>query len=140
MDKLPLNVVDIGVVGVILISALLAFSRGLVREVLSIGAWVLAALATIYGLPHLDPPSRAELHHPRPWSPRSSTGIDDLHRHARSSVPPSATCVARNVRSSGFGAIDRSLGLLFGIVRGAVLVCLAYLAFIWADAEAGRPA
>ena len=53
MSNLPLNVVDLGVLGGILISALLAFSRGLVREVLSIGAWVVAALATIYGLPHL---------------------------------------------------------------------------------------
>ncbi len=41
--------------------------------------------------------------------------------------------VARNVRNSGFGAVDRSLGLLFGVLRGVVLVCLAYLAFVWAE-------
>ena len=38
MSNLPFNIVDLGVLGVILISALVAFSRGLVREVLSIGA------------------------------------------------------------------------------------------------------
>jgi len=53
MNDLPINLVDLGVAGIILLSGLIAFSRGLVREILSIGAWVAAAVATIYGLPHL---------------------------------------------------------------------------------------
>jgi membrane protein required for colicin V production len=36
------------------------------------------------------------------------------------------------MHASGLGAVDRSLGLLFGVARGAILVCLAYLAFVWA--------
>ena len=130
MNNLPLNVVDLGVFGVILISALLAFSRGLVREVLSIGAWVVAALATIYGLPHLRDITRTYI---------SQQLVADAVTGVTIFVVTLILCaaishmVARNVRSSGFGAVDRSLGLLFGVLRGAVLVCLAYLAFVWAE-------
>ena len=30
------------------------------------------------------------------------------------------------------GALDRPLGFIFGLLRGAVLVCLAYMLFVWA--------
>lgn len=133
MDKLPLNVVDLGVFGVILISALLAFSRGLVREVLSIGAWVLAALATIYGLPHLTPIAQNYISSPLVAQIATGTTIFIVTLFICAAI---SHMVARNVRSSGFGAIDRSLGLLFGVVRGAILVCLAYLAFVWAEPKA----
>ncbi len=129
MSNLPINIVDLAVLGVLLISALLAFSRGLVREVLSIGAWVAAAFATIYGLPHLRHIARSYI---------SVELVADAVTGVAIFVVTLIVCatishlIARNVRRSGFGAIDRSLGLLFGVLRGAMIVCLAYLAFIWA--------
>ena len=129
MSNFPLNLVDIGVLGVILLSALLAFSRGLVREVLSIGAWVAAALATIYGLPHTRDIARAYI-----TVPLVADAVTGVVIFVATLIVCAAIShlVARNVRASGLGAIDRSLGLLFGVVRGAILVCLAYLAFVWA--------
>ena len=129
MSNLPLNIVDLGVAGILLISALLAFSRGLVREVLSIGAWVAAALATIYGLPHLRDIARAYI-----TAPLVADAVTGVTIFVVTLIVCAAIShiVARNVRGSGFGAVDRSLGLLFGVVRGAILVCLAYLAFVWA--------
>ncbi len=130
MDKFPVNVVDLGVLGVILFSALLAFSRGLVREVLSIGAWVVASLVTIYSLPHLRDFTRAYIN-----QPLVADGVTGVTIFVVTLIVCAAIShmVARNVRASGFGAIDRSLGLLFGVLRGAVLVCLAYIAFQWAE-------
>jgi membrane protein required for colicin V production len=137
MSNFPLNLVDLGVLGVILISTLLAFSRGLVREVLSIGAWIVAALATVYGLPHLRDIARTYI--TVPLVADAVTGVTIF-------VVTLIVCaalshlVARNVRASGLGAVDRSLGLLFGVARGAILVCLAYLAFVWAmPKEADQP-
>jgi membrane protein required for colicin V production len=129
MSNFPLNLVDIGVLGVILLSALLAFSRGLVREVLSIGAWVAAALATIYGLPHTRDIARAYI-----TVPLVADAVTGVVIFVATLIVCAAIShlVARNVRASGLGAIDRSLGLLFGVARGAILVCLAYLAFVWA--------
>jgi membrane protein required for colicin V production len=137
MSNLPFNIVDLGVLGVILISALIAFSRGLVREVLSIGAWVAAALATIYGLPHLRDIARAYITVPLVADAVTGVTIFVLTLIVCAAI---SHMVARNVRGSGFGAVDRSLGLLFGVVRGAILVCLAYLGFHWAiPKEADQP-
>ncbi len=47
--------VDAVVLAVLALSALLAFSRGLVREVLSLGAWVGAIFAAIWALPRVRP-------------------------------------------------------------------------------------
>ena len=47
MDWLPINIVDLIVIVVLLLSALLAFSRGFVHEVLGVGAWVAAIFATL---------------------------------------------------------------------------------------------
>ncbi len=130
MDKLPLNIVDIGVFAVIALSALLAFSRGLVREVLSIGAWVVAALATVYGLPYLTPIAQKYISAPLVAQIVTGTAIFVVTLFVCAAI---SHLVARNVRHSGFGAVDRSLGLIFGVARGAILVCLAYLAFVWAE-------
>ena len=47
--------VDGGVAVVILISAILAYSRGLVREVLSIAGWVVAAIVAYVLTPAVEP-------------------------------------------------------------------------------------
>ena len=47
--------VDAVVLAVLALSALLAFSRGLVREVLSLGAWVGAIFAAVWALPRVRP-------------------------------------------------------------------------------------
>jgi len=137
MSNLPFNIVDLAVLGVILISALVAFSRGLVREVLSIGAWIAAALATIYGLPHLRDFARTYITAPLVADAVTGVTIFVLTLIVCAAISHMA---ARHVRGSGFGAVDRSLGLLFGVARGAILVCLAYLGFVWAmPKEADQP-
>ena len=40
--------------------------------------------------------------------------------------------IGRRVRDSGLSALDRSVGLVFGFVLGAVLVSLGYLGVAWA--------
>ena len=50
-----MNTVDIVVIAVVAISALIAFLRGFVREVLTIGSWLGASLVTLYGFPLLQP-------------------------------------------------------------------------------------
>ncbi len=52
---MPITLLDIILLVVMMISALLAMVRGFMREVLSIAAWVAAALATVYTFPKLVP-------------------------------------------------------------------------------------
>ena len=136
IENLPINLTDLLVIAVIAISALLAFVRGLVREVLSVAAWAMAVLATFYGLPLAKPFLREYI---------SFTLLADVITGVSIFLATLIICSAishflsRNVRDSTFGALDRSLGLLFGAARGAVLLSLGYLLMAWAIPEDERP-
>ena len=52
---MPITLLDAILIGVMLISAVLAMIRGFMREILSIAAWVVAALATLYSYGKLLP-------------------------------------------------------------------------------------
>jgi membrane protein required for colicin V production len=129
-QALPAYIVDIIVIGIIALSALFAFIRGFLREILSIGAWVAAGVATWFGLPLLRPFGRQYI--------EMLFGIDiELIADAITGVVifvvvlVVATIIShfltRGVRESALGPLDRSLGLLFGVFRGALIVCLALL-------------
>ena len=123
---------DIAVVAIIAVSALFAFVRGFTREALSIAAWLgghrrrLLFRAVRQGQDGCDPAGEMALG--RFW-PTSSIII-----------PPFLVAVilfsiivgiiAAQVRKTALGALDRALGLLFGVARGVLLVCLAYLVLI----------
>src|SRR5262249_29186058 len=49
------------------------------------------------------------------------------------------SAISRRVKDSALSALDRTLGLLFGLVRGVILACLVYLGVTWALNEANRP-
>jgi len=119
------NTVDVIVIAVIAISTLIAFLRGFVREMLTIGSWLGAALVTIYGFPILQPNFEQ-------WIPSSKlaahlVGGAVLFIGSLIVFSVVSHMVARLVRGSALTAVDRSLGLLFGLLRGAVLVSLAYM-------------
>ncbi len=124
-----MNFVDICVLAIIGLSALLALSRGLVKEVLSILSWVGAVLAVIFLLPRLRPIVGHYIKEPLLADIAAGIGIFivalvilGILNHYLSS----------NVRASALGALDRSLGLVFGLVRGGVIVCFAYILMTWA--------
>jgi membrane protein required for colicin V production len=122
-----MNTLDLIVIGVVVLSGLFAFVRGFVREALSILAWVGAFAVAYYGYPQ-------------------SVGIAE-HWIANPVIAHAATAgtlfvisllvfsvvvgvVSAQVRSSGLGSADRTLGLLFGLARGMLVMCLAYLVMI----------
>jgi membrane protein required for colicin V production len=116
--------VDLAVVGVMGISALLAFMRGLVREVLGIGAWVGAVAAAIEGLPLARSITRHWISSPVWIDPIGFLVVFLVTLIILSLI---ARAVSRSVHDSALGGVDRTLGLVFGLLRGAVLVILAYI-------------
>jgi membrane protein required for colicin V production len=116
--------VDFAVLGVIVISGLLAFMRGLVREVLGIGAWVGAACAGIWGLP-LARPRFHQWMGASPWA--DPVAFAAIFVVALIVLMLIAHFIGRLVRRSALGGLDRTLGLVFGLVRGAALIILAYI-------------
>ena len=55
MDGLPFTLTDLAILAVVVVSGLLALSRGFVREVFALATWLGAGLATLYGFPYLKP-------------------------------------------------------------------------------------
>jgi membrane protein required for colicin V production len=129
MDSLPFNFMDIALIVVILISAVLAFMRGFVHEVLSIAAWIGAIVVTIFAFPYGQPFARQYIEIALLADAVTGLAIFVVALVIFTIV---SHAISRNVRNSGLGAVDRSLGLLFGAFRGVVLICAAYLAMMWA--------
>jgi len=133
----PFTVADLAVVGVLLVSAVLAFARGFVHEVLSMGAWIGAAAAVIFGLPYARPFAGQFIAMPL-LADVAAGGVIFIAALLVLSLLTRA--LARRVQDSALNAVDRSLGFLFGILRGALLVCLAYIPIAWLMPAGEQPA
>lgn len=119
-----MNWLDIGVVAVIVLSALFAFARGFVREAFSVVAWIGAAAITLYGFGwaynRIDP----YVHNPLLSQVIAGAGLFILSLIV---LTMATGILARMVHATAFSPIDRTLGFVFGLARGVFLVCAAYL-------------
>lgn len=146
MADLAITAADVVVLLVVVLSGLLAFARGFVHEVLAVGGWVGAILATIYGLPYVRPFAQQMIGtDPVPVIGRF-IGREDLANIAAGLAIFFITLIvlslftsalSRRVKDSALSALDRSLGFAFGVLRGAVLISVIYIGVeaIWAPAQ-----
>ncbi len=116
--------VDLVVFGFVAISGLLAFARGLVREILGVGAWAGAIAAAIIALPTTRGFVRKWLSTPDWVDPVSFIVVFVISLIVLMLI---AGVIGRVVRRSALGGVDRTLGLVFGLARGAVVVVIAYI-------------
>lgn len=126
MQNLSFTFVDLLVVLILIVSTAYAIYRGFVRETLSIFAWAAAAFATLYFGPavarflaeRLSPVWLGEL-----------IGYGAVFLLVLIPLSFVSYRFSESVKHSEIGAIDRTLGLAFGVVRGLAIVGLAYLVF-----------
>ncbi|MSP03254.1 MAG: CvpA family protein [Acetobacteraceae bacterium] len=116
--------VDLVVLGVLALSGLIAFMRGIVREILSIAGWVGAALVATTFVSYLRPFVGRYMPSPEWTDPVSYIALFLVSLIVFSIL---AKMVSNAVRSSAVGGIDRSLGLVFGLARGAVVAIVVYV-------------
>ena len=143
---MPFSVLDLVVIGIVLISALLAAVRGFTREVLAIVAWVVAAAAAWYLHPTALPIAQQYI--------SSNTvalvaAIGGIFVGTLIIVSIITVQVSDLILDSRIGALDRTLGLFFGAARG-FLICVIGWAFLgwllqgkepeWAASSRTRPA
>jgi membrane protein required for colicin V production len=128
MDSFPFNPADLAVIVVLLLSALLAFTRGMVAEVLSVFAWIGAAFVTFQALPYALPIARDII---KVEMLAYAAAAVALFVASLVILTVLGRVVARGVQNSGLSALDRTLGFLFGLVKGAFLASVAYLFFLW---------
>lgn len=117
------------VVVVLLISAGMAFMRGFVHEVLAIGAWVGAVIVCLYGFDHVQPWFAEQIG--VSWAANLSAGAA-LFLVSLLAFSIITKAIANQVRKSALNSVDSSLGFIFGLIRGALLVSAAYyIAISW---------
>ncbi|MFA5040243.1 MAG: CvpA family protein [Bdellovibrionales bacterium] len=130
------NTFDYIVVGVVLLSAFLALMRGFVREFFSLVAWVGAYfIAITFFEPAL------------PWAQRYVKN-DQVAEWTAMGIVFIITLIVLMivghficgfVKGKVLTVIDRSLGFLYGLARGALVICLVYLGvtmIFWPDIDA----
>ena len=125
MVDAQLNIFDTVVLGILILSSLIAFFRGFVKEVLSLGAWVGSAIVTVYAFP-----SVAEWIKPQVSSPVVASGMAALGTYIACLLVISLinSIILKYVKAgSDVGILDNMLGLLFGAARGAFVVSLGFL-------------
>lgn len=127
LGNLPISGVDLTIIVILLISAALAFFRGAVREVMAIAGWVAAAAAAYYGFDYVKPYVAPYIGIPLLTDALTGVGIFVAALVVISLVNGA---ISRRIRTSRLKSLDRSLGFLFGLVRGALVVCLAYLVMV----------
>ncbi len=116
--------VDGVVLAVILLSAGLAYFRGLVREVLGIGAWAGAIIAAVIAEPQATP--IASQYVQPPWL-ATGAAVGVVFLVVLVVLKILIAWLAGKVQRSALGGVDRALGLLFGGARGAFIVVIAYI-------------
>ena len=115
--------VDLIVLAVLALSAGLAYLRGFVEEVLGVGAWVGATLAGLALLPMVRPLVTGV---DPPWL-ADALAVAGVFLAVLVVLKLAIGFVARRVQNSMLGSTDRALGMLFGLLRGAFLLVVAYI-------------
>lgn len=131
MDSFTL--VDAAVALVIIVSAILAYSRGLVRELLAIAGWIVAAVVAFVLAPTVEPLVR-EI----PFVGNILGDSCELTIIAAFAAVFAVMLVvvalftplfSSLIRNSALGGIDQGLGFFFGVLRGILLVAVALIVF-----------
>jgi membrane protein required for colicin V production len=125
---MPFSLLDIGLLAVMLISGVLAMVRGFMREVLSIASWVIAAVVTLYGYAKVVPFAKQYVS-----NDLIATGVSVAAIFLGTLLIVSLFTVKISdlILDSRVGALDRSLGFLFGLARGLLIMVVAFLFFVW---------
>ncbi len=137
MIETQLNLFDAAVIGIMLLSCLFAFFRGFVREMLSLGAWIGAALVTVYYFPDM-----AVTLKPYFKSSVGATGVGTLAIYTAALIGFSIfnAVILKFMRSGKeVGMLDNLLGLGFGVARGGLLVSLGFFMLTIAMPEKEYP-
>jgi len=127
------TIIDGVVAVVIVLSALLAYGRGLVRELMAIVGWIAAAVLAFLFAPQVEPLVR-ELPYVGDFLADSCElsviGAFALVFAAALIIVSLFTPLFSSlVHRTMLGGIDQGFGFIFGVVRGVVLVAIAFFVY-----------
>jgi membrane protein required for colicin V production len=129
---------DIFLIAVMLISGLLAMVRGFMREIMSIAAWGAAAIAAVYSFPRLLPIANQYFASWNEWLVKGIV-LGGVFLATLIIVSIFTVRISDKILDSRIGALDRTLGLLFGLARGLIIVVVAFIFFDWLVPQKSQP-
>ena len=134
---MPVTLLDVILLLVMLISGLLAMIRGFMREILSIAAWGVAAVAAITFSGRLVPIVKNYIN-------LGDTAVNVIAAAivfliVLLLVSIITVRISDMILDSRVGALDRTLGFLFGLGRGLIIVVVAFLFFAWLVPDRSQP-
>src|SRR3979409_1405089 len=133
---MPITILDLLLLAVMLISGLLAMVRGFMREILSIAAWGAAAVVTLYAFSKLLPTAKTYFNNDTVAAVIVVVGVFVGTLIVVSIV---TVRISDMILDSRIGALDRTLGFLFGLARGLLIVVVAFQFFVWLVPDKQRP-
>ena len=133
---MPITILDGLLIAIMLMSAVLAMIRGFVREVLSIASWVAAAASAFLFYGQVLPYAKQYIANEQIALGASVATVFLLTLIVVSYI---TMRISDFVLDSRIGALDRSLGFVFGAARGLLLVVVAMLFFNWFVPEPKQP-
>ncbi len=133
---MPITLLDMIVLTVMLLSGLLAMIRGFMREILSIAAWGAAALTTLYAYQKLLPTAKSYFNNDTVATIAVIAGVFIVTLIVVSIV---TVRISDMILDSRIGALDRTLGFLFGLARGLLIMVVAFVFFAWLVPDKQQP-
>lgn len=134
--SLSVSFIDCLIVLIIIVSAGYAAWRGFIWETLTIFAWAAAAFSCLYFGPYLVPMTKSLVN--TDWL-ASLIAYSAVFLAVFIPFAFMSHRFSQSVKNSPIGPLDRAAGLAFGVVRGLVIVGLAYLAFTYFVAVPKQP-
>jgi membrane protein required for colicin V production len=133
---MPITLLDIFLLAVMLISGMLAMIRGFMREILSILAWACAAAAAIYAYVKFLPVTKTYIN-----NDILAAGVTIVGGFLLTLIVVSVITVriSDKILDSRIGALDRTLGFMFGLARGLLIVVVAFKFFDWLVKDESKP-
>ncbi len=136
MSQLPVNVLDLAIVGIMLLSAVLASVRGFTREVLAIGSWVAAGFAAYAFHPMVLPMVEPYIANKQFALAAAIAAVFFVVLIAVSLITVKISDI---ILDSSIGALDRTLGFMFGAGRGFLIAVVAFMFFDYLVGEGRQP-
>lgn len=133
---MPITLLDGILLAITLFSAVLAMVRGFSREVLAVASWIAAAAAAYLLYPVLTPFALQYTSSDKIAMIGSAAAVFLVALIVVSYI---TMRIADFIIDSRIGALDRTLGFVFGAARGVLLVVVAMLFFNWLVAAPKQP-
>ncbi len=125
MSEIPFNIVDIVFLIVLLLSGIFSFYKGIIQEILRIISWVGASFVALYGYDITAPYVGNYIDNELAVSLLTSSGLFTLTLVTFYFI---SRTISSAIKNNTIGTLNKSLGFLFGVGRGLVLLATIYIA------------